>query len=88
MMFFQVTKNGCDFIIYFKVVMILTRTTESLAAIASISAHETVCGHVASTALLISSITSNPLIELRLGTAVFSPLKEGVSSSMIEASQP
>lgn len=66
----------------------LTMTTESLAAIAKISAHETTPGHAFSTVALILSITSNPLIELLLGGAVFSPLKVGVSSRSTDASQP
>jgi hypothetical protein len=38
-------------------------TTESRAAMASISAQDTTPGHSLSTALLMSSTTSNPLAE-------------------------
>lgn len=63
--------------------------TESLAAIAKISAHDTTGRLQAlSTAALISSTTSKPLIELRFGSAVFSPTKKGVSSSRTDPSQP
>lgn len=65
-----------------------TATTESLAAIAKISAQETTPGQALSNCDLIVSITSNPLIELAFGPAVFSPVKSAVSSSRIDASQP
>lgn len=41
----------------------LTATTESRAATARISAHDTVCLQTLSTCVLILSITSNPLNE-------------------------
>lgn len=66
----------------------LTVTTESRAAMATISAQETTPGHTASTFVLIWSITSKPLTELLLGPAVFSPVKEEVSSRSIDPSQP
>lgn len=69
-------------------VYILTRTTLSLAEMASISAQETTAGQTCSTADLIWSITSNPLAELLFGLAVFSPVNVGVSSNSIDASQP
>lgn len=63
--------------------------TESRAATANISAHETTLRLQAlSTAFLISSITLNPLTEFTFGRAVFSPLKLEVSSSRIDPSQP
>lgn len=65
---------------------IITRTTESLAAMANISAQETVPLHALSTALLIVSTTSNPLTEFRFGTANFSPVLS--PSSSIDPSQP
>jgi hypothetical protein len=66
----------------------LTVTTESRAAIANISAHETTPGHTFSTADLILSITSNPLTEFRFGAAFFSPIKLDVSSRRMEPSHP
>jgi hypothetical protein len=66
----------------------LTVTTESRAAIANISAHETTPGHTLSTADLILSTTSNPLAEFRFGAAFFSPLKLDVSSRRMEPSHP
>ena len=68
--------------------LILTRTIESLAAMAKMSAHEMIPGHAFSTALFIWSMTSNPLNELLLGPAVFSPVKFEVSSSRTDASHP
>lgn len=63
--------------------------TESRAAVAKISAHDTTGRLQAlSTASLISSTTSKPLIEFRLGRAVFSPVKLCVSSSRTDPSQP
>jgi hypothetical protein len=55
---------------------------------ANISAHETTPGHTFSTADFILSTTSNPLAELRFGTAFFSPLKLDVSSRRIDPSHP
>lgn len=66
----------------------LTIAVESLAAMARISAHETTPGQAFSTADFILSITSNPLAEFRFGFAVFSPVKEEVSSSRSEPSHP
>eukprot|EP00268_Persea_americana_P064092 TRINITY_DN8396_c0_g1_i1.p2 TRINITY_DN8396_c0_g1~~TRINITY_DN8396_c0_g1_i1.p2 ORF type:complete len:177 (+),score=22.35 TRINITY_DN8396_c0_g1_i1:670-1200(+) len=63
-------------------------TTESREAIAKMSAHETTPGHTFSTADLILSTTSNPLADPLLGTAVFSPVKDDVSSSRIDPSHP
>lgn len=65
-----------------------TRTTESLAAVARMSAQDTVSGQMASRSHFIASITSNPRRELRLGAAVFSPIILAVSSNNTEASQP
>lgn len=55
---------------------------------ASISAHDTTWGQMASTLDLIVSITSKPRIELLFGAAVFSPVNVGVSSSSTDPSQP
>lgn len=65
-----------------------SRTTPSLAAMARISAQDTVLLQAASTRVLIVSMTSNPLAEFRFGNAFFSPVKVGVSSRSIDASQP
>ena len=66
----------------------LTATTESRAVMATISAHDTTPGHTASTLDFMASMTSKPLTEFLLGSAVFSPLKEEVSSSSTDPSQP
>lgn len=66
----------------------VTRSTESLAATARISAHDTVLGQTYSRSAFIASITSNPRKELAFGAAVFSPVKLGVSSSNTDASHP
>lgn len=63
-------------------------TTESRAAMARMSAHETMPGQAFSTAVFISSITSNPLAEFLLGFAFFSPVKLAVSSSSNDPSHP
>lgn len=63
----------------------LTKSTESRAAIASRSAHDTTPGHALSTELLILSTTSNPLIEFKLGRANFSP---SLPSNSTDPSQP
>lgn len=68
--------------------LILTKTTPSRAASAKISAQDTVALQLASTRVLIVSITSKPLAEFRFGPAFFSPVKVAVSSSSIDASQP
>jgi hypothetical protein len=60
-------------------------TTESRAAMASISAQDTTPGHSLSTAFLISSTTSNPLAELLLEMEIFSPSR---ASNSIDPSQP
>lgn len=67
---------------------VFTTTTESLAAMARMSAHETVSGHTLSRSAFIESITSNPRRELRFGGAVFSPTNPSVSSNKTEASHP
>lgn len=66
----------------------LTITTESLAAMAKMSAQETTPGHTDSTLAFILSTTSKPLMELLLGPAVFSPVNDDVSSNSIDPSQP
>jgi hypothetical protein len=60
-------------------------TTESQAAMASISAQDTTPGHSRSTAPLIISTTSNPLAELLLEVEFFSPSH---ASNSIDPSQP
>lgn len=65
-----------------------TIATESAAAMARISAHDTIPGHIFSTADFMLSITSNPRAELLFGAACCSPVKVGVSSSRIDPSQP
>lgn len=66
-----------------------TRTTESLAAIARISAQDTVSGQTYSRSAFIASITSNPLSEFAFGAALFSPTNPGgMSSSNTDASHP
>lgn len=65
-----------------------SKTTESRAVMASISAQETAPGQAFSTADLMLSMTSNPRAELRLGTAFFSPVKDDVSSSRTDPSHP
>ncbi|KAI3791344.1 hypothetical protein L2E82_05109 [Cichorium intybus] len=52
--------------------MIRTRTVESLVAKVKALTHETVSGHAFSNAALISSTTSSPRAELRLGMEPFS----------------
>ena len=52
------------------------------------SAQETVALQEASTCALMASMTSYPRTELALGPAFFSPVKVGVSSSRMDASQP
>lgn len=64
---------------------LLTKRTESCAAMARMSAHETTPLHELSTAVLMASTTSNPLAELMLGKANFSP---SFPSNKIDASQP
>lgn len=55
---------------------------------AKISAQETTPGQTFSTADLMLSTTSNPRAEFRFGLAFFSPVKEDVSSSSTDPSQP
>lgn len=66
----------------------LTKTVESRAARARISAHETTPGHTFSTASFMSSTTSNPRTEPLFGLAVFSPVNVELSSNRIDPSQP
>ena len=66
----------------------LTATTESLATTAKMSAQDTILGHKFSNWDLMVSITLNPLRELLLGPAVFSPVKVALSSRRTDASQP
>ncbi|KAK6924426.1 Phospholipase-like [Dillenia turbinata] len=68
--------------------MMITRTVESLAARANISAHETVAGQHSSSADFISSMTSNPRAEFLLGIDIFSLIMLPVLSRSSEASQP
>ena len=70
------------------IVYIYTSTTETSAAIARISAQETVLGQEASTAVLMLLTTSNPLIELLLPKAVCSLTMVVLSFSKSEASHP
>lgn len=63
-------------------------TTESLAAMAKMSAHETTPGQAFSTTVFIWSITSNPRSESLFGIAFFSPVKVDVSSSKTDPSHP
>jgi hypothetical protein len=65
-----------------------TSAVEALAARAIVSAQDTVCGHASSSAALISSITSNPLIEFLLGIAFFSLTTSSVSSKRTDVSHP
>lgn len=62
-----------------------TKSTASLAAIASISAHETTPLHALSTAVLMVSTTSKPLAEFKFAPANFSP---SVPSRRTDASHP
>lgn len=65
-----------------------TRTVESLAASARMSAQETVSGHSFSSAALISSTTLNPLAEFRFGFERFSLMIVPELSNNTEPSQP
>ena len=62
--------------------------TESLAAMAKMSAHDIIPGQIFSTAVFIWSITSNPRSEFLFGKAFFSPVKVEVSSSKTDPSHP
>ena len=66
----------------------LTNMVEPRAARARMSAQETVWGHASSNLALISSITSNPLMEFLFGPDPFSPTMLPLSSSKMDASQP
>lgn len=66
----------------------LTSTVEPRAARARMSAQETVWGHASSNLALISSITSNPLIEFLFGPDPFSLTMLALSSNKMDASQP
>lgn len=65
--------------------MKLTKRTESLEAMANISAQDTTPLHWLSTAAFIVSRTSNPLAEFRLAKANFSL---SLPSNSTDASQP
>lgn len=67
---------------------LLTATTESLAAVATMSAQETTPGHHFSSCAFMLSMTSYPLRELTLGNALCSPLKVVVSFNNTDASHP
>lgn len=66
----------------------LTKTVEPRAAIASMSAQETVWGHASSSLALISSITSKPLTEFLFGSEFFSLTMVALLSNNTDASQP
>lgn len=68
--------------------VVRTRTVESRAARARMSAHETVPGQEASRAALIWSTTSNPLREFLLGLDPFSLTILLLLSNRTDASQP
>ena len=68
--------------------VILTKTVESLAAMAKRSAQDTVRGHSFSSADLISSRTSKPRAESLLGFDLFSLAMVPLLSISNEASQP
>ena len=69
-------------------VVVRTRTVESRAARARMSAQETVPGQAASRAALIWSTTSNPLREFLLGLDPFSLTMLLLLSNSTDASQP
>ena len=66
--------------------LFLTATTESLPATVTMSAHNTTPGHMFSNLDLMVFITSNPLGELLIEKAVFSPMKFAVPSKRTDAS--
>ena len=66
----------------------LTNSTLSLAANATMSAHETIPLHSASSLALALSMTSYPLRLGLLAGESFSAVFEGVESSSIDASHP
>ena len=65
-----------------------TVTTESRAAMAKMSAHDTTPLQAFSNFLFILPTTPKPLTELLFAIAVFSPVKVEVSSRRIDPSQP
>lgn len=67
---------------------LLTSTVEPRAERVRMSAQETVRGHAFSSLPLISSITSNPLMEFLFGPAFFSLTIVALSSNNMDASQP
>lgn len=67
---------------------VLTSTTESLAAMARISAHETIPLHTASNLALALSITSKPRKVILLAKPSFSARLFGVESINTDPSQP
>ena len=68
--------------------IVFTRTTESRAAMVTISAQDTTPLQTASNRVLMLSITSYPLTEFAFGPAVFSPVNDEVSSNSIDPSHP
>ncbi|KAH0462202.1 hypothetical protein IEQ34_009777 [Dendrobium chrysotoxum] len=68
--------------------MLPARAEESRAAKATMSAQETVLGHLASTADLAASITSKPRKLGLFGGASFSAVLLAVESISTEPSQP
>lgn len=66
----------------------LTRTTESLAAIVKVSAQDTIEGHALSSASLIAWMTINPLAESQLGFDSFSLTMLSLLSNKNKPSQP
>lgn len=66
----------------------LTRTEPTSAAIAKISAQETVCGQLFSTSVLMLFTTSKPLSELAFGSASCSLSMVSVLFSKTDPSQP
>ncbi|KAL9253586.1 hypothetical protein AKJ16_DCAP06598 [Drosera capensis] len=68
--------------------LILTKTVESLAAMMTISAQDTVSGHSFSSADLISSMTSKPRTECLFGIDLFSLTMVLLLSRSSDASHP
>ena len=66
----------------------LTRTEPTSAAIAKISAQETIPGQLSSTAVLMLFTTSKPLSEFRFGSASCSLSMVSVLFSKTDPSQP
>lgn len=88
--FFQYLGRFSNALNYFDkyYLLILTMTTESLAAIAKMSAHDATPGQAFSTAVFILSMTSKPLAEFLFAFEFFSPVKVAVSSRSTDPSQP